>query len=193
MIHLLKNEHPWKRCPEPGLGLESTFLTCSVSGRLGNVVWNYLSLWASAKRHNARPIMTESSLNFLIKIFNRTAMNIPAVEEIDKKCHLDGFLTEMYSSSSVNTNSRYSLFKELEVPPAQGYRMLKFSSYLVNSEELVPLWNQLATQLVLNSQFVDEAQRQLQEIKEKYLDLKVILNFLMHLDLNICHLIHSAC
>jgi hypothetical protein len=166
-------EHPWKRCPEPGSGLQSIFLTCFVDGRLGNVVWNFLSLWASAKRHNVRPIMNKSSLDFMLKIFNQTAMNIPTVEEIDEKCNLDGLLTEMYANGSNIITSRYDLFKQLEVLPEQGYKMLNFYFYLVNSEELVPLWNQLSTELVLNSEFVDEAQRQLHEIKEMHVKLMV--------------------
>jgi hypothetical protein len=166
-------EHPWKRCPEPGSGLQSIFLTCFVDGRLGNVVWNFLSLWATAKRHNVRPIMNKSSLDFMLKIFNQTAINIPTVEEIDEKYNLDGLFTEMYLNESTNINSRYDLFEQLEVLPEQGYKMLKVSYYFVNSEELVPMWNQLTTELVLNSEFVDEAQRQLHEIKEMHFKLMV--------------------
>jgi hypothetical protein len=169
-------EHPWKKCPEPGLGLQSIFISCAVDGRLGNVVWNFLSLWASAKRHNVRPIMNKSSLDFMLKIFNHTAMNIPTVEEIDEKCNLDGFLTEMYLNGSDSLGWRYDLFKQLEVLPEQGYKMLKFNYYLVNSEELVPRWNQLTTELVLNSEFVDEAQRQLHDIKEMHLKYMVIVH-----------------
>lgn len=112
-------------------------------------------------------------MNFLYEVFNHTTINIPTVEEMDVKCNLSGSLSLMYYNESSFLNTRYDLFNCLEVPPDEGYKMIKFGYYSVISEELVPYWNQLTTDLVLQSELVDAAQRNLHEIKEQHFKQKV--------------------
>jgi len=167
IIDLPKQEKndPWRECPQPGRGRNSTFLSCMVDGRLGNVVWNYLTLWASAKRNYVRPILNKSSMDYLFKIFNQSAMTIPSVEEMDEKCNMGGYFTRLYHNGSLVLGSRKDLFKFLENPPMHGYQMLKYGWYVVSSEDTVTYWNGLKSDLVLRDEFTSEAQKELQRFR----------------------------
>ncbi|CAB3364864.1 Hypothetical predicted protein [Cloeon dipterum] len=162
--------NPWKECPVPGRGRESTFITAQVIGRLGNVVWSYLSVVATAKQYKLRPVIDKASIDFLKKMgFKESSLRVPSVEWLDRKCGMNGWLVRTYADGAVVLNEKRDLFLSLEQPPTEGYAMLSYHYYASNAEEIIPIWSDIRKELVLRDKYTLNARRSLDEMKKKHL------------------------
>ncbi|XP_059479181.1 uncharacterized protein LOC132198904 [Neocloeon triangulifer] len=159
---------PWKICPAPGKS--HIFVTAHVDGRLGNVVWSYLTVLAAAKRHNLRPVFNESSIDVLAKYFKRSSLRIPSLQWLDEQCNFDGKLENANHNAYILLRSRKDLFRELETFPKESNKLLAFSYYVTNTEELVPYWNELKYELELEEEYTAEAFRRLKNITKTHQD-----------------------
>ncbi|XP_065352948.1 galactoside alpha-(1,2)-fucosyltransferase 2-like [Cloeon dipterum] len=162
--------NPWKTCPEPGQGPQSTFLSALVDGRLGNVVWSYLSVAMAAKIYNLRPVLTASTVDFLHQsVFEQSSLKIPTIEWLDKKCNMDGWLMNLYLNETTTVlQSKSMLFEEMENMPTDGFKMIKYSFFITNSEQLIPFWRELKNELVLKENLKIAAQIELHRFSKLY-------------------------
>ncbi|CAB3368693.1 Hypothetical predicted protein [Cloeon dipterum] len=155
----------WLSCPEPG----STFVTADVGGRLGNIVWTYLSVVAAARRHNLRPVIDQRTLDVLsTDAFERNFLRVPSVEWLDRRCGLKGALTHAVRNRSERIASRQDFFSLLEEFPQDQIRVLKYKIYATDSELTTAFWNELKKELVLKTQLQNKADSELRRIGEEF-------------------------
>ncbi|CAB3365501.1 Hypothetical predicted protein [Cloeon dipterum] len=159
----------WSSCPEPGLGRNSSFVTAFVDGRLGNVVWSYLSVLAAAKRYNLRPIFDQKSLDVLAAMaFDERFLRVPSEQWLDQKCGMHGEFVNVSTQKIKVMSSWKDMFRYVETPPKEGFEFYKYNFYVADSEVTTPYWYDLKKELVLKDKFKSEATRQLKEYKDEF-------------------------
>ncbi|CAB3364866.1 Hypothetical predicted protein [Cloeon dipterum] len=147
-----QENNPWWTCPERGKGRQSVVLGAIVAGRLGNVVWSYLSVLLTAQIYGLRPVLHNSTIGFLVRdAFNIDHIRMPTLEWLDQKCNMSGWLDRAVRNGSLCKTfySRRELHQALEKPPEKGLEMYRYSYFVTTTEMLVPYFYEMKKELVL--------------------------------------------
>ncbi|KAF4527196.1 hypothetical protein B566_EDAN006123 [Ephemera danica] len=148
----------WSGCPKPN----QTLVTCGMDGRLGNLVWEYLSTWAVAQRHQLWPVIRNESLRELNNVFED--LSIPSMEELFDRCPDLGDLTTTKEHSTSYVWSRGGLNRALE---SSTHKMIELGYYTVLTEYAVPYWRQLPHEMRLHQELLVVASEIIRNITNK--------------------------
>ncbi|XP_065346999.1 galactoside alpha-(1,2)-fucosyltransferase 2-like [Cloeon dipterum] len=159
----------WLSCPEPGQGRKSTFVTADIYGRLGNVVWSYLSVVAAARRYNLRPVIDQQSLDTLEKeAFDANFLRVPSVDWLERTCALGGLLENAIQFESKLLTSKERMIRYLEEWPDAGFAVLKYDFSATDSELTTAFWDELPNELVLKEKYRKKAANQLRILQKRF-------------------------
>jgi hypothetical protein len=137
-------------------------------------VWAYLSVWALSRRYDLRPTMPEYNLNRLSKIFERSALNIPSLRTLGLRCGLLPWLLDEHRYGSNILTRPKDIFRKIQTPLKNNVTLLNGGVYTIDAYFTVPLWNELANDLVIRSELREEANQRLRHIRNIfYYTLKV--------------------
>jgi hypothetical protein len=131
-------------------------------------IWSYLSVWAIARRHNIRPVLPEHNLNKISKMFDRKHFNVPSLRTVGIKCKLLPWIIDEYRHGTNAIGRPKELFRRLQVPLKQNVTMIKVGVYLFDQFHAIPLWNELAHDLVIRKELRDTADQTLKDIRRDY-------------------------
>jgi hypothetical protein len=130
-------------------------------------------MWAIARRHNIRPVLPEDNLNKLAKMFDRSHFNIPSLRTIGIRCNLLPWILDTHYHSALIVGNTKDLFKKLQVPPTENITLLKVQVYEFDLYHTVPMWNELANDLVIRKELRDGANQILNHVRHNYSEIFV--------------------
>ncbi|XP_065352947.1 galactoside alpha-(1,2)-fucosyltransferase 2-like [Cloeon dipterum] len=168
----IRENNPWWTCPEPGKGRGSIIMSALVDGRLGNVVWSYLSVLLTAQIYGLRPVLHNSTIRFLVRdAFDIDHIRMPTLEWLDQKCNMSGWLDKAVRNVSLCKTfySRRELHQALEKPPEKGIEMYRYSYFVTTTEMLVPYFYEMKKELVLQKDKIILAQKHLHDVGTSFL------------------------
>jgi hypothetical protein len=133
-------------------------------------------VWALSRRYDLRPAMPESALNRLSKIFERRTLNIPSLRTLGLRCGLLPWLLDEHRYGINVLNRPKDIFRKIQMPRKQNLTLINGGVYTTDAFFTVPMWNELANDLVIRPKLRNEADQRLRDIRrDYYYSLKVLL------------------
>ncbi|XP_065352946.1 galactoside alpha-(1,2)-fucosyltransferase 2-like [Cloeon dipterum] len=167
----IRENNRWWTCPEPGKGRDSIIMSALVDGRLGNVVWSYLSVLLTAQLYGLRPVLHNTTIGFLVRnAFDIDHIRMPTLEWLDQKCNMSGWLDKAVRNENMSKTfrSRDDLYQALEKPPKNGLEMYRYVFFVTTTELLIPHFYELKKELILKKNNTVTAQKHLHDVKNSY-------------------------
>jgi hypothetical protein len=135
-------------------------------------------VWALSRRYDLRPAIPETTLNKLSKIFERRSLNIPSLRTLGVRC---GLLPWLLHEKGNVLNRPKDIFRLLQVPRKENVTIINGGVYTVDAFFTVPMWNDLANDLVIRPELRNEADQRLRDLRRDfYYSLKVLLLKILH-------------
>jgi hypothetical protein len=125
-------------------------------------------VWALSRRYGLRPTMPEYNLNRLSKMFERSALNIPSLRTLGLRCELLPWLLDEHRYGSNILSRPKDIFRKIQVPLKNDVTLLNGGVYTIDAYFTVPVWNELANDLVIRSELRAEANQRLRHIRNIY-------------------------
>jgi hypothetical protein len=156
------HENSWSSCPSTQTGLK--VVSVIPGGRLGNMVWEYLSVWAIALRYGFYPLVPQEMLVNLSKTFQD--LSIPAVEDVVKRCKMQ-WLVQKVQNATPSRPLKNTLDPILNITSENVVFLLR--KYEVSRAELRGLLPQVRTELRFKEELELQAQSKLRNSRYKVL------------------------
>lgn len=102
-----------------------------------------------SRRYDFRPAMPEFTLNRLSMMFERRALNIPSLRTLGLRCGLLPWILDEHRHGSNVVNLPKEIFRMIQMPLKKNITLINDGLYTVEAFVTVPLWNELANDLVI--------------------------------------------
>jgi hypothetical protein len=138
-------------------------------------------VWALSRRYDLRPAMPEYTLNRLSKMFERRSLNIPALRTLGLRCGMLTWLLDEHRYGVNILNRPKDIFRKIQMPLKENITLINGGFYTTDAFFTVPMWNDIANDLVIRPELRNEADQRLRDLRRDfYYSLKVMLLKILH-------------
>jgi hypothetical protein len=101
-------------------------------------------------------------------MFDRSHINIPTLRSIGIRCNLLPWILDIYNDVALGAGKPKDMFKHLQIPRKQNLTMIVANVYAWDLFHTIPLWNELANDLVIRKELRDRVDQTLKDIRCDY-------------------------